>query len=113
MENFLRNNGLAIVVYIALLAAAYGDLTAKLSTVKQVQDDSQVLIAEFIELKSTVKYMDEEVMRARSVLIKLDDLLNQLDKTLVRQEGALTSQGQSINALQEDMEIIKQAVVKK
>jgi uncharacterized protein HemX len=112
MENFFKNNGLAILVYITLLAVAYGDVTAKLAKVVKVQESSQSVIAEFIELKSTVKYMDEEVMRARSVLIKLDDLLNQLDKTLVRQEGALTSQGQSINALQEDMEIIKQAVVK-
>ena len=112
MENFLRNNGLAIVVYIALLAAAYGDLTARLSTVKQVQDDSQVLIAEFIELKSKVKHMDDEAIRTRAVLIKLDDLLDQLDNTLVRQEGALTAQGQSISALQEDMQIIKKAVVK-
>ena len=112
MENFLRNNGLAIVVYIALLAAAYGDLTAKLTTIKQVQDDSQALIGEFIELKSKVKHMDDEAIRTRAVLIKLGDLLGQLDKTLVRQEGALTAQGQSINALQEDMQIIKKAVVK-
>ena len=112
MENFLRNNGLAIVVYIALLAAAYGDLTAKLTTIKQVQDDAQVLVGEFIELKSKVKHMDDEAIRTRAVLIKLDDLLDQLDKTLVRQEGALTTQAQSISALQKDMEIVKKAVVK-
>ena len=105
MENFLRNNGLAIVVYIALLAAAYGDLTAKLTTIKQVQDDSQALIGEFIELKSKVKYMDDEAIRTRAVLINLDNLLDQLDRTLVRQEGAISS-------LQKDMGEIKKAVVK-
>ena len=105
MENFLKNNGLAIVVYIALLAAAYGDLTAKLGTVKQVQDDAQVLIGEFIELKSKVKHMDDEAIRTRAVLINLDNLLDQLDRTLVRQEGAISS-------LQKDMGEIKKAVVK-
>ncbi|AUR89759.1 hypothetical protein NVP1132O_23 [Vibrio phage 1.132.O._10N.222.49.F8] len=38
------------------------------------------------------KINGDEVVRNRSVLIRLDDLLRQMDKTLVRHEGALTSQ---------------------
>ena len=113
MENFLKTNGLALLVYLTVLAVAYGDVTAKLSKVVKVQENSQAVISEFIELKSTVKYMDEEAIRTRAVLVKLDDLLDQMDRTMVRQEGALTAQGQSVIALREDMEIIKKAVVKK
>ena len=112
MENFLRQNGLAIVVYIALLAAAYGDLTAKLTTVKQVQDDAQKLVPDFIEMKSEVRHMSEEVARTRTVWFRLDETLDKLNTTMVRQEVTLTAQGESIDGLKQDMEIIKKAVVK-
>ena len=112
MENFLRQNGLAIVVYIALLAAAYGDLTAKLATVKQVQDEAQKLVPDFIEMKSEVRHMSEEVARTRTVWFRLDETLDKLNTTMVRQEVTLNAQGESIDGLKKDMEIIKKAVVK-
>ena len=112
MENFLRQNGLAIAVYIVLLAVAYGDLTAKLTTVKQVQDDAQKLVPDFIEMKSEVRHMSEEVARTRTVWFRLDETLDKLNTTMVRQEVTLTAQGESIDGLKQDMEIIKKAVVK-
>ncbi len=103
MENFLKQHGLALVIYMVTCAIAYGQISEKITSVRAVQIENSQYVSQFIETRTEVKALKTEVERSRGVWEKLDTTLDQLRLTLIEQRT-------EIAVLKEDVKAIKEAV---
>ena len=105
MDGWLKNNGLPLVGGLVTSAIAYGVLSSDITTLKKEYDKRGQYIPQVIMLKAKVDYLTDESIRTRVVWDKLDNTLDTLNTTLIVQQG-------EIKNLKEDVNDIKQAVVK-
>ncbi|AUR97273.1 coil containing protein [Vibrio phage 1.238.A._10N.261.52.F10] len=103
--DMFKQNAMGIASAVIGVAVVYGALSAEVNAMKAEQDKRAVYISQFIQLRSDFRHIENEQERNRAVWGKLDGTLNALNTTL-------SIQGVEISQLKQDVEEIKEAVVR-